>query len=318
MCSFGGVRAGRPREPGRCRCPFFAQRLTIVPSRLTFFAALMSVSSIYAAKWGAKLASSASENFLRRALGCFMLVSVPFVVAKTGWWQETMNQTAQSLENTSSVENELTTIAKVSATCRAKKEQLVTKFQNLLESRHGLVDARFPQVAAAMQGIFEVRERIMADCLELSAAFEHKVSVEFPRVAAAATAFLSTAGLTGPDSLKRGCAYLLLGAAGGCVSGMLGVGGGVVFTPCLAAFSSMPHVTILGTAMLTMIPATISGTLQHHAARNILWPQAAALATGSLVGATAGSNFALNVSDDALRFVFAAMMSILGARTLLR
>ena len=284
----------------------------------------MSISSIYAAKWGAKFASRASESFLRRALGCFMLVSVPFVVAKTGWWQATMNQTTSSSQHTTSEANQpaTTAIAKVLAACKARKEILDASFRKMLESRDEAFNAaRYPRMAAAMRRISEARERAVANCLELYELLQNKASAKFPRIAAAAQAYqaaLSAAGLLTPDSLQRGCAYLLLGAAGGCISGMLGVGGGVIFTPCLAAFSSMPHVTILGTAMLTMIPATISGTLQHHAARNILWPQAAALAAGSLAGATVGSNLALNVSEDALRFVFAAMMSILGARTLLR
>jgi uncharacterized membrane protein YfcA len=285
-------------------------------SCLIVFAALMSISSIFFARWGAKFASRASERVLQRFLGCFMLVSVPFVLAKTLWWKHSVTLLS---EQSSEADNRASsTIANAAASCMAAKEKLVTRFRHQLHCGYDRVVILLPQVAALAPIISGTLERLQTAGIQLYVTVQSKFNTEFPQMSAAATNFSTVIGLTEPDSLQRGCAYLLLGAAGGCISGMLGVGGGVVFTPFLAAFSSMPHLTVLGTAMLTMIPATISGTLQHHAAGNILWPQAAALAAGSMLGAAAGSNVALIVSEDALRFVFAAMMSLLGARTLLR
>ena len=283
---------------------------------LIVFAALMSISSIFFARWGARFASRASERVLQRFLGCFMLVSVPFVLAKTLWWKDSVTLLS---EQTSEADNRASsTIANAAASCMATKEKLVTRFRQQLHCGYDRVVILLPQVAALVPVISGTLERLQTAGIQLYGTVQSKFNTNCPQMSAAATKFSTVIGLTEPDSLQRGCVYLLLGAAGGCISGMLGVGGGVIFTPFLAAFSSMPHLTVLGTAMLTMIPATISGSLQHHAAGNILWPQAAALAAGSMLGAAAGSNIALIVSEDALRFVFAAMMSLLGARTLLR
>jgi hypothetical protein len=279
----------------------------------------MSATSMYFAKRGAKFASSASEKFLRKCLGCFMLISVPFVLAKTSWWQATISQiTASSQKHAAEDESASSIIAKTGALFIDAKRKLESNFRTQLERSYEDVGSRLPLIPAAVQHASATIEHFRTGTLEMMLIAQRKLENASPGASAAVTSFLSSAGLSGQDSLQHGFAYMVLGAAGGFLSGMLGVGGGVVITPCLAAFSSMPHVTVIGTAILTMIPATIIGTLQHHAARNVLWPQAAALAGGSLLGATAGSNVALMVSDDGLRCVFAVMMSIFGARTLAR
>ncbi len=284
--------------------------------RLSIFAVLMSISSIYFAKWGAKFASGASEKVLQKLLGCFMLVSVPFVLSKTLWWKQAINRPSeQAATEDNSVSS---TIARNSAVFFSTKEKCIARFHHQLQCCCEHVAILLPQVAALIPNISAAIQCVRDAGIQLQAAFQSKMDTDFPNISAAAAKFSSATGLTEAGALQRGGAYMLLGAAGGCISGMLGVGGGVVITPCLAAFSAMPHLTILGTAMLTMVPATISGTLQHHAVNNILWPQAGALAAGSLLGAAAGSNVAVAVSEDSLRFAFCVMMSLLGFRTLLR
>jgi hypothetical protein len=275
----------------------------------------MSLSSTYFAAKGAKLASKVSDKLLQRCLGCFMLACVPLVVAKTAWWRETVAASSESSEQSPANGSE---VRQVPVAFSAMKNRAVASLRKRRESASELFAARLPRVSEAFRRVSEsvkhARERVQAKGHQLISASRSNLESHFPRMAL----LLSSARLFEPGALQRGFGYLVIGAAAGCMSGMLGVGGGVVITPALAAFSSMPHLSILGTAMLTMIPATVSGTLQHAAARNILWPQAAALAAGSVVGAAAGSNAALVVSDDALRVVFAVMMSVFGARTLLR
>lgn len=281
---------------------------------LMLFAVAMSISSSYFAIKGAKLASKVSDKFLQRCLGCFMLVSVPIVIAKTAWWRHAIAQSAESSEQSSSTASGASEmIGNAYAACAAATNRVAASLRQKLDAGE-----RLPLVSAAMQRFLETMLLVQAEGLQIFMACRSKLESEFPKTCATVSSLSSAAGLSEPGSLKRWVGYLLVGAAGGCVSGLLGVGGGVVITPALAAFSSLPHVTILGTAMLTMIPAAISGVRQHAAARNILWPQAGALAAGSIVGATAGSNLALVVSEDTLRVVFAVMMTIFGARTLLR
>jgi uncharacterized membrane protein YfcA len=274
---------------------------------LMLFAAAMSISSAYFAIKGAKYASKVSDKFLQRCLGCFMLVSVPFVIAKTAWWRATVAQSSASSQQISSQDDSASAMNRVAAS-----------FQMRLLSLHQLFNARLPLASAAIQRVSETVEHLQTGAIDILTACRSKWETKFPEASAAAASLLSAAGLSEPDSKKCALLYLLVGAAAGGVSGMLGVGGGVVITPALAAFSSMPHLTILGTVMMTMVPAAVSGTLQHVAARNVLWPQAAALAAGSMVGATAGSHVALMVPEDSLRVMFAVMMSVFGARTLLR
>jgi uncharacterized membrane protein YfcA len=278
------------------------------------FAVAMSISSTYFATKGAKLASKVSDKFLQKCLGCFMLLSVPIVIAKTAWWRHAIAQGVEPAEQSSAAAGGPSQmIGNAYAACAAASKRVAASLREKLDA-----GARLPQVSAAMQRVSETILLAQAEVSRFCIASHSKFEAEFPKTCAAASSLSSAAGLSEPGSIMRWVGYALVGAAGGCVSGLLGVGGGVVITPALAAFSSMPHLTILGTAMLTMIPAAISGVRQHMAARNILWPQAGALAAGSIVGATAGSNVALVVSEDMLRVVFAVMMTVFGARTLLR
>jgi uncharacterized membrane protein YfcA len=283
--------------------------------QLTRVAVVMSLSSIFFAKVGAKFASKASEKLLRRLLGCFMLVSVPLVVSKTAWWKEIAAQHEPTSEQTPAKQSRAAAIA-------AAASAWTTRFRNRLKSGGETVSSAIPPFAAARRYAADAKARFLAASTEFCLAVQSSLQTGFPQAFASAAALCRAAGiykaLSHPDALRDACGLLVIGAAGGLLSGLLGVGGGIVITPCLAAFSAMPHLTILGTTMLTMVPATISGTLQHHAARSILWPQAAALSAGSVLGATAGSQVALVVSEDSLRFVFAAMMCLFGARTLFR
>ena len=73
--------------------------------------------------------------------------------------------------------------------------------------------------------------------------------------------------------------YLILGACAGLLAGLLGVGGGLIIVPVLAALFLQQGVNAeivmhlaLGTSLASIVFTSISSIRTHHQHGAILWP----------------------------------------------
>ena len=114
--------------------------------------------------------------------------------------------------------------------------------------------------------------------------------------------------------------YLLLGAVAGTLAGLLGVGGGLIIVPILAAvfiFLGMPSDIImhlaLGTSLASILATSVSSIYSHHRKQAVSWSRAARLTPGILLGAWCGGMFAGFLSSDILRPVFAIFELLVAA-----
>jgi uncharacterized membrane protein YfcA len=105
--------------------------------------------------------------------------------------------------------------------------------------------------------------------------------------------------------------YLLLGAVAGVLAGMLGVGGGLIIVPVVAAVLLHQGVDpglvmplALGTSLATIVLTSLSSVRAHHARGAVLWPTVARLAPGIVLGAWLGAWVAHGLRGDALRIIF--------------
>ena len=71
--------------------------------------------------------------------------------------------------------------------------------------------------------------------------------------------------------------YLPLGLLAGLLSGLLGIGGGLVFAPMLLLAGLEPH-QALATSTLAIVPTTLGSTWTHLANRSLPWRPALAIA----------------------------------------
>jgi len=108
--------------------------------------------------------------------------------------------------------------------------------------------------------------------------------------------------------------YATTGAVAGVLSGLLGVGGGILMNPVMSLVSPMSQAEVVGTTLLSMVPASLLGARTHWLAGNVCKINAGPLVAGSLLGALAGSNTALEVEEDQLRACIAVTLVALGAR----
>jgi uncharacterized membrane protein YfcA len=105
--------------------------------------------------------------------------------------------------------------------------------------------------------------------------------------------------------------YAVIGLAAGVVSGLLGIGGGLVMVPLLAGWCGMPLKRALGTSLLTIPALVIPGTAVHAWLGNIDWWAALFLTIGAVPGARIGATLALGTAERTLRLVVGAGMLVI-------
>ena len=109
---------------------------------------------------------------------------------------------------------------------------------------------------------------------------------------------------------------VLLGFAAGVLSGMFGVGGGILFVPSLSLIAGLTHLEAQATSLAAVIPVVAVGAWRQHAYGNVRWRAALWVGLTSAVGVAAGVVLADALSDDVLRRLFAALLLVVAARLL--
>jgi uncharacterized membrane protein YfcA len=108
---------------------------------------------------------------------------------------------------------------------------------------------------------------------------------------------------------------ILIGIAAGTLSGLVGVGGGVIIVPALVYFIGFSQKTAQGTSLgLILLPVGILGVLQYYKQGHIDVKVVGMLAIGFLVGGYLGSRIALNLSQETVKKIFAVVMVIVALK----
>ena len=116
---------------------------------------------------------------------------------------------------------------------------------------------------------------------------------------------------------------LLLGATGGLLAGMLGVGGGMILVPFTAALlqaRGFPSALVLKVAVATSLAmiclTSLSSLRAHHRRGAVSWPLTLALSPGIVLGSVLGAQVASALPVRALTLVFAGFVALMATRTL--
>lgn len=105
--------------------------------------------------------------------------------------------------------------------------------------------------------------------------------------------------------------FLGIGLVAGLVSGLLGVGGGVVIVPLLAGWLGMPLKRALGTSLLTIPAIVVPGTVVHAFLGDIDWSVFVFLTLGAVPGAWIGARVALGTAERTLRTAVGGFMLLI-------
>lgn len=107
-----------------------------------------------------------------------------------------------------------------------------------------------------------------------------------------------------------------VGLLAGLLSGLLGVGGGILLIPLLGAVRPLSQHELHGTSLGVMI-FTASAALWAYAYQGAVpWSLGIPLALGGVVGAPGGSWLASRFNPDRLKWAFAVFLCLVGARML--
>lgn len=101
---------------------------------------------------------------------------------------------------------------------------------------------------------------------------------------------------------------VLAGFAAGAVSGVLGVGGGLVFVPALTLGTGIGQTTAQGTSLAAIIPTSLVGAATADRSGNVLRSQLVLMGACGAVGAVAGAALALVLPTEVLARVFGAFL----------
>jgi len=107
---------------------------------------------------------------------------------------------------------------------------------------------------------------------------------------------------------------LVLGFGAGILSGLFGVGGGILFVPTLALVVGLTQIDAQATSLAAMIPVVFFGAWQQNKAGNVRWKAGIAVGLASIVGVVGGAALATSLDEDLLRRLFAVFLLFVAAQ----
>lgn len=108
-----------------------------------------------------------------------------------------------------------------------------------------------------------------------------------------------------------------MGLVTGILSGLLGIGGGVVLVPMMVLILGISQHTAQGISMLMMIPTALVGLWHFHKDNLVDYRMAAYLAAGAVCGALISANFVQYIPAADLKKLFGVFIIITGARMMI-
>lgn len=103
-------------------------------------------------------------------------------------------------------------------------------------------------------------------------------------------------------------ALVLTGGVTGVLSGLMGVGGGIIVVPVLIAFFGAGDLVAKGTSLLMMVPGSISATIGNSRRRNVDWRIAGLIGGAACVASPLGLLTATAISPFWSTVAFSVLM----------
>lgn len=108
--------------------------------------------------------------------------------------------------------------------------------------------------------------------------------------------------------------YTAIGAVSGLLSGLLGIGGGVIMVPAFVQLARIEVKSAIATSLVCVGAFAVPGTITHALQGHVDWRVALALVVGVIPGARVGAALTIRATDRRLRV---GVASFLGCTALL-
>ncbi len=111
---------------------------------------------------------------------------------------------------------------------------------------------------------------------------------------------------------------LCIGVAAGCLSGMVGVGGGIIIVPALVYFLGFSQQMAQGTSLsILLLPTGIFAVVNYYQKGYVDWKIALIIASSFLLGGFIGSKVAISLDQNTVKKIFAVFIILMGFRMLI-
>ncbi len=108
---------------------------------------------------------------------------------------------------------------------------------------------------------------------------------------------------------------LLIGLSAGILSGLIGIGGGVIMIPLLTLFLGYNQHLSQGTTLAAMIPPIgLLAALEYYRSGYVNIPVALLMAAGFIAGGFFGAKIAVYLNDAVLKKIFGIVMMLLAVK----
>jgi hypothetical protein len=109
--------------------------------------------------------------------------------------------------------------------------------------------------------------------------------------------------------------FLAIGLGAGVLSGLFGVGGGVLIVPALVYLRGMTSHAAVGTSLgALLLPVGILGAMAYYRSGNLDLRASLLIAVGLFLGAWFGARVALSLSAVHLTRAFAVFLALVAVR----
>ncbi|MBL7917826.1 MAG: sulfite exporter TauE/SafE family protein [Bacteroidia bacterium] len=111
---------------------------------------------------------------------------------------------------------------------------------------------------------------------------------------------------------------LAVGLVAGFMSGLVGIGGGVIIVPILVYFLHQNQKMAQGTTLfMFLLPIGLLGVYNYYKGGQIDFKSAFIMATTFIIGSYLGSKTALTIDTKLVKQIFGAMIILVGFKMLL-
>ncbi len=109
-----------------------------------------------------------------------------------------------------------------------------------------------------------------------------------------------------------------LGVLAGVISGLFGVGGGVIFVPALTLILGRHQLQAEATSLAAIVPVALAGSWRQHREGLVRWRTAAIIGITSVAGVLVGAEVATSLSNRDLERAFGAFLVLVAGQLALK
>lgn len=113
--------------------------------------------------------------------------------------------------------------------------------------------------------------------------------------------------------------YITIGVFAGMVSGLIGIGGGIIIVPCLIYIFGFSQHAAQGTTLAMLIPPIgLLAAWAYYKQGHVNLPVAGLICLGFVLGGYFGAKFAIGFPDVALRKIFGVCLLVIAGYMIIK